>query len=502
MRVSLAVCLLCSAAGRIIHFESDHGALAEQDDSATWAKNKGAMESALASLQPGDTLLIPNKTYHIMGGIHVDNVKDVTIQLDGTLSYATDRKSWPTEDGSDNVLECFYGQYWENVTFTSSGIGTMDGRGATWWGIPGIGYLQLGENRPRLLSLNRGKGLLFENILFKDSPYWTFWVTDVDGLEVRNCEINARRDHSKNSHDILELSAFNTDGFDITGKNVWIHDCKIWCQDDCIAAKDGSENMLFERIEASGLGMTVGSIGGSNVRNITFRDIYMKNTVKGIYTKFRGGAGLIQDVTFENFVMDSPSQYAIWIGPAQQSDSSNPCAAHPCSLCWPQVPGSKCNGVQEAKYINITLKNITVNNAKGSPGVVLAGSQNPMQGVVFEDVKFNNPGKSPFSDYYYCQNANGVAKGTTWPVPSCFKDETGTCQAAGECTKPGYTCCDAARHSTLHCDSGKRCGCVAAGLCATFEDQCCSGIGHKTARCNLGVGFRCDSANSNASLIV
>lgn len=501
MRVTLAACVLYAASARVIDLEADMGALADQDDSDTWAKNKDALHSALSSLQPGDTLLIPNKTYHLMGGIRVDNVKGATIRLDGTLSYATDIKAWPTEDGSKDVLECFYGENWEDVTFTSSGVGTMDGRGAAWWGIPGVGYLELGENRPRLMSLYKGKRLLFENILFKDSPYWTFYLNKVDGLEVRHCEINAKRDHSKTSHDILELSAFNTDGFDVTGRNVWIHDCKIWCQDDCIAAKDGSEDMLFERIEASGLGMTIGSIGGSNVRNITFRDIYMKNTVKGIYSKFRGGAGVIQDVTFENFYMDSPSQYAIWIGPAQQSDSSNPCAAHPCSLCWPQTPFSKCDGVDEAKYINIKLKNITVDNAKGSPGLVLAGSQNPMQGVVFEDVRFNNPGTSPWDDFYYCKNVgDAVARGNTWPVPPCFKDETGTCQGTSECTEKGRTCCDGFKHSTHNCASGSRCGCIADGSCATYEEDCCSGEGHTTGWCSAGIGYRCDSA-SNTTLV-
>jgi hypothetical protein len=135
-------------------------------------------------------------------------------------------------------------------------------------------------------------------------------------------------------HNIIDTTAFNTDGFDVTGKNVWVHDVSIWNDDDCIAVKDGSENMLFERVNASGLGLTIGSIGGSNVRNITFRDCYMHKTVKGIYMKFRG-SGNISDVLYENIVMDEPEQWPIWIGPAQQSDSVDLCAAHPCSICWP-----------------------------------------------------------------------------------------------------------------------------------------------------------------------
>jgi hypothetical protein len=43
----------------------------------------------------------------------------------------------------------------------------------------------------------------------------------------------------------------------------------------------------------------------------------MHHTEKGIYLKFRGDGGTIKDITYENIEMDSPEQYAIWIGPAQ-----------------------------------------------------------------------------------------------------------------------------------------------------------------------------------------
>lgn len=70
------------------------------------------------------------------------------------------------------------------------------------------------------------------------------------------------------------------DGFDVSGNNVWIHDCVVWNQDDSFCVKDGSTNMVFERINASGVGLTIGSIGDSVVKNITFRDAYMQNSIK------------------------------------------------------------------------------------------------------------------------------------------------------------------------------------------------------------------------------
>jgi hypothetical protein len=138
--------------------------------------------------------------------------------------------------------------------------------------------------------------------------------------------------------------------------------------------------------------------------------------------KFRGGNGTVSDILYENIRIDNPTQWAIWIGPAQQSDSKDLCAAHPCSICWPTLPDAVCPGVPGALYANITLRNITVNSPKQSPGVLIADRSTPMQNVLFDNVKINNPGKNPWGkDFYKCQNVQGLATGTTDPVPPCFK---------------------------------------------------------------------------------
>ena len=235
---------------------------------------------------------MPNQTYYLMGGVVAHNLRKVTIQIDGTLKFSRRLSYWPrTGDGPRaSVLPCLYFDGLADVVFTSESAGTLDGQGAAWWGIPGIGYLVRGENRPRLFhAAGNPTNVLVENLRFIDSPYWTFYVDSVDGLEVRGCHIDARRRKSATTHNIYEMTAFNTDGYDVTGKNVWIHDSSVWCQDDGVAVKDGSENMLFERMEVSGVGLTIGSIGNSTVRNVTFRDVRSVNPYKGIYLKFRPG---------------------------------------------------------------------------------------------------------------------------------------------------------------------------------------------------------------------
>jgi len=69
-----------------------------------------------------------------------------------------------------------------NVTFTSSGMGTIEGNGAKWWGLPFIGYLERAENRPRLFLMHSPKDVLFENILLHNAPYHTWSAYDVEGL--------------------------------------------------------------------------------------------------------------------------------------------------------------------------------------------------------------------------------------------------------------------------------------------------------------------------------
>lgn len=423
------VCALAAAAvcAKTIDFEAA-GAKANDDDLATELLNGALLNASFAALKPGDVLVIPNRTYHVMGGIIARNLRDVTISIDGTLKFSERIDAWPTSpDGTGGVLQCLFFDAPSNVTWTSAGEGTLDGQGAVWWGIPGVGYLERGENRPRIFQAQGSpKNLLVERLRFINSPYWTFWVDGVDGLEVRYSHIDNRRSPKATTHSGYELTAFNTDGYDVTGKNVWIHDSSVWCQDDGIAVKDGSENMLFENMDVSGLGMTIGSIGGSTVRNITFRNIRSRSPYKGIYLKHRSDGGHIEDVTYENIVLDAPEQYAIWIGPAQQADDKNPCAAHPCSLCWPTLPFAKCDA-PVAFYKNILLRNITINDPKNSLGVVLGNANSSMVNVTFDDVVVNNPADNGHfgKAQYYCGGvASGVATGKTNVVPPCFTDRT------------------------------------------------------------------------------
>lgn len=169
---------------------------------ATAWKNGAILNATLNVLRPGDEFIIPaDNTFHLVGGIIAKDISDVILHFDGALIFTDNTDTWPTTaDGS--VLECLYFENISNVTFTSKSIGLIDGSGPAWWGL--LGYVEYLENRPRLLSIGGSRNLLLENLYFKNSPYWTVWIHEVDGLEIRNCEISNRR-NDYDGHDWYNL---------------------------------------------------------------------------------------------------------------------------------------------------------------------------------------------------------------------------------------------------------------------------------------------------------
>ena len=323
MLLFVVLSLFVSSHAKTFDFIKDFNGIIGDDSLATSQHNGAAFNTSFNTLKPNDILIIPTGNFYTMGGIIGRNLHNITISLDGTLTLSKDKKHWPRLGPGDKgqVMEFMHFYNVTDFTITSSqlptagargqnagnnGIGLIEGNGPTWWGIPGVGYLELGENRPRLLNIESGKNIKIERIFFKDPPYWTTHIHTDNHLEIADCKIEAWR-ISHDTHTIIDLSAFNTDGFDVTGDDIWIHDCTVWNQDDSFCVKDNTNNVVIENINASGLGLTIGSIA-SSVNNITFRNANMYHTYKGIYMKFRGN-GVISNVLYENIIMDEPEQY-------------------------------------------------------------------------------------------------------------------------------------------------------------------------------------------------
>ena len=220
---------------------------------------------------------------------------------------------------------------------------------------------------------------------------------------------------------------------------MWIHDCYIRNDDDSIAVKptDSSgvyapctEDILIEDTTLIGFGASIGSVPPHSnhncVHNVTFRNISMPNTGKGVYVKSNpdcsrpNASGEISMITYENIRIDNPLWWPIWIGPQQQHepDWTPSQAAADCSLIYPINPNCPTQGC--VSFTDIILKDIIITNPVLSPGVVLGNSSNPMSNIVFDNVSVVNPGTFPFFKAYKCEHANIVEKNAPPNSPSAL----------------------------------------------------------------------------------
>ena len=58
--------------------------------------------------------------------------------------------------------------------------------------------------------------------------------------------------------------------------------------------------------------------GAFLTRNVTFRNIYMPNTRKGIYVKVDSGHNEVRDVLYQNITVTNALQFPVMIGPIHQ----------------------------------------------------------------------------------------------------------------------------------------------------------------------------------------
>lgn len=118
--------------GRTVDFERK-GGIPFKNDLDTGVKNTALLNELLSNIGNGDTLYFPDRTFHFQGGVFAENIGNFIFKVDGTIKFLDDRDTWP-RDAAGNVQECILLKNIENITFTSSTKGTLDGNGKKWWG--------------------------------------------------------------------------------------------------------------------------------------------------------------------------------------------------------------------------------------------------------------------------------------------------------------------------------------------------------------------------------
>jgi polygalacturonase len=189
--------------------------------------------------------------------------------------------------------------------------------------------------------MERSWNVEIEEMRWVNSPYYHLYITDIDSFYIHDIEIFVdifKQEELLSAHGLFDHSLgiptfpLNTDGIDPAGSNITIRNVKITSFDDSIAVKachrgyfvsECSENIYVENVLTYfGIGMTIGSVPPSTnnncVRNVHFKNVTQHVPIKAIYVKSNPGnegTGIIENIMFEDFKINFPIWWGIYIGP-------------------------------------------------------------------------------------------------------------------------------------------------------------------------------------------
>ncbi|KAJ3854572.1 pectin lyase-like protein [Lentinula lateritia] len=126
--------------------------------------------------------------------------------------------------------------------------------------------------------------------------------------------------NNNEAHDMSIIASHigETDGFDMSGNNNYVHDVTVENGDECVTVKTPTNGFVAERITCRyTAGCNIGSFGsgatGVDVQNVYYSDVTISNSDAGVMIKsYPNCAGTVKNVTFTGFTL-SAAAYPIYI---------------------------------------------------------------------------------------------------------------------------------------------------------------------------------------------
>ena len=284
-----------------------------------------AIQAAINCCPRGGRVLIPAGEYHVLPIFLKSHIR-VEVQKGATLLLEIDRSKFPILPGmtrsTDETADLNLGSWEGNpldkfASFITAyqvedvviyGEGALDGQAdkSDWWVNT---KKRRGAWRPRMFFINDCENVTVQGLSFRNSPAWNLQPYFSRNLKFLNIHVTA------------PSNSPNTDGFDPEScEHILLAGAHFSLGDDCIAIKAGKLYMgATYKTPCSDLeishclmenghgGMTCGSEMAGGINKVYLHDCLMRNTDRGLRIKTRRGRGeqgVIDDILFENVVMD------------------------------------------------------------------------------------------------------------------------------------------------------------------------------------------------------
>jgi len=322
----------------------------------------------------GSVLLVPAGLFLLNSNVALQG-SSYTVQIDGTITVAFNTQL------AGNMFA------WTRCdSVTLKGSGKILGQGTLWRPNNDLSKY---PSRPRLLRFENCNNCKISGITLNNSPMFHLTVIG------NNNEI---------SHMVVTADNIGeTDAFDISGNNNYVHDVEVTNGDECVTVKTPTNGFRAENIVCHNTaGCNIGSFGnGANsaaVQNVYYRNVTMYNSEAGPQIKtYPNNLGYVRNITYDTFTLSN--------------------VAYPIALNLYWCPHTTC----PSDTGTLTVSDITYKNIKGTedgnsrPAVLLHCLPNHgCKNINFSSVTIT--ASSGGATHDTITNACGTGRST---VPSC-----------------------------------------------------------------------------------
>lgn len=271
--------------------------------------------------------------------------------------------------------------------FSITGPGEINGSGPAFYDTKSIMwkhfYCKPDSPRPRILMAYKCRNFRIEDASFNDSPCWTFWLMQCQGIGIHRIKMRA------------DQKMINNDGIDLDMcRDVTVSDSIFKTGDDCIILR--SMRRLYETelpcenvtvsncvLDSWCQGIRVGCPGDGVIRNCTFNNLVITGLGNGIVFNNpkrylpEGAKGTtdIRNILFSNVVIDCKNT------PVSMDVEAG--------ISLPHLGG--------VSFANFRIKS-------GNPIVIQGSPETIIRNVSFSNVEIETSGK----DAVICRHCQGV----------------------------------------------------------------------------------------------
>ncbi|CAG8651226.1 7968_t:CDS:2 [Acaulospora colombiana] len=235
--------------------------------------------------------------YNAWNPMNWGNLSSVVITLDGSIhlpNNITDIQSKVTTNPNPP----------SGGSGDSYDVGAFHGYGQQWWNV------NIRTKRPQLATFNVTNGSIAKIKVIKPVA----WGFNIPGTNITIKDHFVDAAPTNGTRDLTPSFPFNTDGFNMGGKNISLDGYYGHNGDDCVSIVNGAKGVVAKNgfCGFSSHGLSIGSLGrnGSNhqVSNVLFQDWTMDEAVYGArFKSWTGGNGLAENITWRNIHVNNVS---------------------------------------------------------------------------------------------------------------------------------------------------------------------------------------------------